>query len=177
MGKKESASNEMSVGTEAWNVADGYTKIKILRNLIVLDRWETIAEHGTEEMDEDLGFSENMLNKRKIEALHRFVSTLRQLIGNVKFAIKKGHRDKINGYEERLNLIRTYLPDVSEKTENAITHEEQLILHDELFNKIFLILQDIKDKLNFPINASGLIFRESDEIDLDKIMNEIVEGG
>jgi len=38
-------------------------------------------------------------------------------------------------------------------------------------------LQDVKDKLNTPLNNAGLIFRPTEEVDLDKIMAEIVEGG
>jgi hypothetical protein len=167
----------VSIGTEAWNVADGYTKIKILRNLILLDRWEIIAQFGTEEMGEDAIYDQNGINKRRVEALNRFVSTLRQLIGNVKFAIKKGFREELKDHEERLDTVKDYLQLICDNTENAVTHEEELQINEEIFKKIFLILQDIKDKLNFPINASGLIFRESSEIDLDKIMNEIVEGG
>lgn len=175
--KGNDGSGDHSVGTEAWNVADGYTKIKILRNLILLDRWETIAEHGTEEMDEDIIYDQNRITKRRVEAMQRFTSTLRQLIGNVKFAIKKGYKDQIKQHEERLDLVRDFLPDISETNENVITHEKELVINEDLFQKIFDILQDIKDQLNFPINASGLIFRESEEIDLDKIMNDIVEGG
>jgi len=42
---------EINAGSDAWNVADGYTKLKILRQLIMLDRWDTIAQFGTEEFD------------------------------------------------------------------------------------------------------------------------------
>jgi len=54
---------EINAGSDAWNVADGYTKLKILRQLIMLDRWDTIAQFGTEEIDEDVSYSDNQLKK------------------------------------------------------------------------------------------------------------------
>ena len=88
MGNK-SGDDGISLGTDAWNVADGFTKIKILRQMIMLDRWETIAEFGTEEVDEDRSYDNNQIKKRRVEGLERFVSTLKQLIGNTKFAMRK----------------------------------------------------------------------------------------
>ena len=35
---------DINLGTDNWNVADGYTKIKILKQLIFLDRFDTIAQ-------------------------------------------------------------------------------------------------------------------------------------
>jgi len=39
------------------------------------------------------------------------------------------------------------------------------------------ILSDVKEKLNTPLNNAGLIFRPSEEVDLDKIMGNIIESG
>lgn len=175
--KSGDGGNALSVGTEAWNVADGYTKIKILRNLILLDRWETLAEFGAEEMDEDLHLSENQLKKRRMEALNRFVSTLQQLIGNVKFAIKSAKRKEVAECEDKIALVRKYIGEIPTNSTNAITHEDDLKINESLFKKIFLMLQEVKNDINIPINSSGLIFRESSEIDLEKIMKEIEEGG
>ncbi len=58
---------EINAGSDAWNVADGYTKLKILRQLIMLDRWDTIAQFGTEEIDEDIIYTNNQLKKRRVE--------------------------------------------------------------------------------------------------------------
>jgi len=56
---------EINLGTDTWNVADGYTKLKILRQLIMLDRWETTAQFGTEEIDEDNIYNNNQNKKEE----------------------------------------------------------------------------------------------------------------
>jgi len=170
------SADEVSLGTEAWNVADGFTKIKILRQLILLDEYETIAQYGVSGMDEMI-LEKDLIAKKREEALNRFVSTLRQLLGNVKFAIKDGDKGKIEDYIKRLNNIDKVLGGVLFVYEDFITHSRELIINEEHFNKILKILRQIKDEINIPINNAGLIFRESGEIDLDKMMQDIVQGG
>lgn len=173
----ENIEGSVSLGTEAWNVADGYTKIKILRLLIKLDQYETIAKFGTEEMDDELVLNKNQLAQRRINGLDRVIFTLEQLIGNVKFALKVGSKDTIATFEERISNVRSVFNGVSNSSENMVDHEVEISINEKLFNLCFDILKSIKDDLNFPINQAGLIFRESDEVDLDKLMHDFVEGG
>ena len=168
---------DISLGSDAWNVADGYTKIKILRLLIQLDRYDTISQFGTEELDEGFNLDQNQIKKRRCEALERFVSTLKQLLGNVYFALKKEDRGEIVGYIERIKNVEKVLAKVYLSREDQLTKEEVFDIEEVLFGKIIKILQDIKDKINVPLNKAGLIFRPSEEIDLEKIMGEIIEGG
>jgi len=168
---------EISTGTDAWNVADGYTKLKILRQLIMLDRWDTIAQFGTEEIEEDKQYDDNHLNKRRVEALQRFHSTIKQLLGNVKFAMKKADHDQVVAMINRMKIIDEFMPKMYEMKEDLVNHEEIFEINEKMFKKILEILQEVKDQLNTPLNNAGLIFRTSEEIDLDKVMNDIVEGG
>ncbi len=64
MAKKEGG--DITLGSDAWNVADGYTKIKILRLLIQLDRYDTIAQFGTEEFDEDLQLDQKHFEQKEM---------------------------------------------------------------------------------------------------------------
>ncbi len=168
---------EINAGSDAWNVADGYTKLKILRQLIMLDRWDTIAQFGTEEIDEDVSYSDNQLKKRRVEGLERLHSTINQLLGNVLFAIKKEDQDIVKALVDRVKNIEEFIPKAFEQKEDVISHSVEFKINNDVFNQIIVILQDVKDKLNTPLNNAGLIFRPSEEIDLDKIMNEIIEGG
>ena len=168
---------EINAGSDAWNVADGYTKLKILRQLIMLDRWDTIAQFGTEEIDEDISYNNNQLKKRRIEGLERMYSTIKQLLGNVLFAIKKEDQEIVKALVDRIKNIEEFIPKACEEKEDLISHSIEFKIDDNVFNKIIAILQDVKDKLNTPLNNAGLIFRPSEEIDLDKIMHEIIEGG
>lgn len=168
---------DIAQGTDAWNVADGYTKIKILRLLIQLDRYDTIAQFGTEEVDEDYAFNPYQINKRRCEAIERFISTLIQLLGNTYFALRKEDFQGINSDLKRVEQLREFLPNLYTIKKDDVSKEEIFEVNEELFKKIILILQEIKDKINVPLNKAGLIFRPTEEIDLDKIMKEIVEGG
>lgn len=167
----------VSLGSEAWNVADGYTKLKILRQLISLDRLENIALYGTDDIDEEIYFDNNSLSQRRDTALRRYVSTLKQLLGNVKFALRQDDRPKIRQFLEDINTVEQFVDGVSYYESNQITHEVSLVINEEHMRNCINVLQLIKDEVNFPINNAGLIFKGSDEINLDKIMEEITQGG
>lgn len=173
----DSLGGDITLGSDAWNVADGFTKLKILRQLIMLDRWDTIAQFGTEEIDEDRVLNDYQIKKRRVEALQRFYSTIKQLLGNVLFAIRSDDLSKVKGMLDRIKTIEEFVAKVYTIKEDAVDYQDTFEINEELFKKILEILQDVKDKLNTPLNSAGLIFRPSEEVDLDKIMSEIVEGG
>jgi len=173
----KSSTGDVSLGTDAWNVADGYTQLKILRLLIQLDRYDTIAQFGTEEVGDAVGVMDNEINKRRVEGLQRLHSIMKQLLGNVLFAIRKVDKKEIETYFERIKRLDEFIPKAFEQKHDAVSHDDIFEINEELFKKILVILQDIKDKLNVPLNNAGLIFRASEEVDLDKIMNDIVQGG
>lgn len=162
--------------SDTWNVAKGFTTMKVLKQMISLDRYENIAQFGSDEMDDPTSQLPD-IERRKIEGLKRFLSTLKQLLGNVSFALKKGDRERMREYVERMNFIETVMDGISSIEENAITHEKTLVLNYSHFNMCLKTLSDIKNSMNLQLNNAGLIFRESDEIDLDKIMRDISEGG
>ena len=166
-----------SSGSEAWNVADGYTKLKILKQLIYLDRYENIALYGADDIDEEGFFDQNSINQRRVTSLMRYISTLKQLLGNVKFAIKKEDRGKITDFLNEISIVEDHTDGISKQETNAITHEINLVINEEHMRNCIKVLQLVKDGINVPINKAGLIFKESDDIDLDKIMAEIISGG
>lgn len=145
--------------------------------MIQLDRYELIAQYGAYDMDEEIIFSASEMAQRRVEGINRFLTTLKQLLGNVKFAIKKGDRDKVEEYIQRLENVEKVIEGVATESENCITHELELNINEPHFKKCFNILHEVKNGINEPINKAGLIFRSSEDIDLDKIMSDIVEGG
>jgi len=173
----KNSTGEISLGTEAWNVADGFTQLKILRLLIQLDRYDTIAQFGTEDIGDAINLVDNEIKRRRVEGLQRLHSVIKQLLGNVLFAIRSMDKKEVETYFNRIKTLELYIPKSFEQKHDMVSQDDIFDINEELFAKILSILQDIKDKLNIPLNNAGLIFRASEEVDLDKIMNDIVYGG
>jgi len=168
---------DVEYATEKWNVADAFMKIKVLRLLVLLDRYETMSQYGTEELGEEIFFSSNDIAKRRKDALYRLCSTLKQLLGNVSFAIKKRDDVFIKDVVKRIINVENFLSDILTSKQNMITKELELTINEDHFNTCFNILRNIKEQTTILLDKSGLIFRESDEVNLDAIMQEIIEGG
>lgn len=163
--------------SESWNVASAFMQLKVLKLLILLDKYETISQFGVDELGEEIYFTPNDIAKRRRDGLFRFSSTLRQLLGNVRFAMKKGDVDGVNEFMSRIQNVENYFSDVMTSKENMVTREIEISINEDHFNTCFGVLQNIKEEINFPLNKAGLIFKASDEVDLDAIMQDIVESG
>lgn len=166
----------VGLGSQAWNSADGYSKIKILRLLIQLDLDEEIAMFGRKD-DTEL-ITDEEIPKKRIEGFRRFIFHLRQLIGNCKFSIDKGIDTKIvSQFEDRIDQVDSFSDGIASYFDNNITKESELIINERHFMNCFFILQQIKNELNFPLNRASLIFQQGQTLDLDEIMRSIEEGG
>ena len=177
MEKQKRGQSNVEFDSEAWNIADGYTKLKILKQLVLLDSFEMIAQHGIENIDERYFLNENEIKKRRIDGLIRYRSVFRQVLGNVLFSIKSKDRDYLNYMIKRTENLEDYIGECFDSKEDLVNHEENFTIYEEKFKYIFKTIQDLKDQLNFALDRANLIFKSSQEIDLDKIMDEIVEGG
>jgi hypothetical protein len=172
---KSSGEDVVSVGTQAWNIADGFTKIKILRLIIQLDIDEEIALFGKKDEQE---VEYEQISYKRVEGFEKFIFHLKQLIGNCKFSIEKGVDEKIiDDFLHRIENVEKVADGIADHFTNNVTKETELKINEEHFRRCFYILQTIKDQLNFPINRAGLIFRQGEELDLDAVMRTIEEGG
>jgi len=173
---KSSGEDVVSVGTQAWNIADGFTKIKILRLIIQLDIDEEIAMFGRKDDQDQTPYEE--IPYKRVESFEKFIFHLKQLIGNCKFAIEKGLDEKIIfQFLGRIDNVEKVADGIADNLINDVTKESQLRINEEHFRRCFAILQSIKNELNFPINRAGLIFRQGEEMDLDEIMRTVEQGG
>lgn len=175
----ENKGDAISIGTEAWNVADGYVKLKILRQLVLCDKLEIIALYGSEDID-DMQMNPvppEMIPLRRVEALTRLKDNIFQLIKNVKFAIKKDDEAKFEALRGRILLIDEMLDAVCYVAEDQVSHQKQLVVNEEWFKKMLGEMQEIIELINFPINNAGLIFRQSDQMDFEELLRDISQGG
>jgi len=165
----------VGLGTNAWNNADGFSKIKILRLLIQLDIDEEIALFGKKDDQEQIPYEE--IPYRRVEGFEKFIFHLRQLIGNCKFSIEKGLDEKIiNQIENRIDQVDAVGDGIASQFFNDVTKENSLTINEDHFKRCFNILQNVKNELNFPLNRASLIFRQGDSLDLDQIMRGIEDG-
>lgn len=169
----------INISTEAWNVADGYVKLKILKQLVLCDKLEIIALYGTEDIDDTLNMQIpiDLIPQRRVESLTRLKDNIKQLIGNVKFAIKQEDNEKFEALRGRIHLVEDMLDAVSYISEDQVSHQQALIINEQWFRKMLAEMQEVKELINFPINDAGLIFRKSDEMNFEELLKDIAEGG
>jgi len=173
---KASGEDNVSSGSQAWNSADIYSKSKISWILLKLDEDERVAKFGRKDDDDDV--PNEFIPHRRVEYFEMFIFHLKQLIGNCQFAIEKGYDERlIKTFEKRIEQIEEVSDGIASSFVNELTKEEELRINEKHFMKCFKILQDIKNELNFPLNRASLIFKSSDELDLDDVMKGIENGG
>lgn len=166
----------VNVGTEAWNQADAYTKLKVLRPLVLCDKYERIAIYGVEEIEQDLELPPQQLILKRINGLFRLKDEMKILMGNVSFAISKKDRNKFESLRERLKIVEEMMDEVSYEV-SSVDGQIKTMINDYWFSVILTELQELKESINVPINHAGLIFRQDDSVDLDEWMLEVARGG
>lgn len=170
---------EIESKSDSWNVADGFTKLKILKPLVEMDKLVKIAIYGAENIDETFNLLQypEMKVMLRIEALNRFIDTLRETIENSRFACKKSEKDILDDLEKRVFLVREVLPAVAIEKVDMRTNAKSVVINEEHFSTCLEELREIKKTIPEPLNKSSLIFPSSEEIDLSKIKEQIELGG
>lgn len=160
---------------DAWNIADGFTKIKILRQLINLDRYENLAMFGKQEL-EDMPDPSDIPYKR-VEGMERLIFELKQVIGNCKFSIEKNDMKTLDSLIKRIENVEIVINGIATLKRDFVKNEDILEINEEHFKLCFQIIRCVKDELNVLMNRAGLIFKLNDVQDIDEILNDIAEGG
>lgn len=182
MGKKDYLEFSESAN---WNVAEGYSKTKILKPLVELDRYLIVAEFGAEEMVDEFNMSEDLKDSARLKALRRVVSTMLLLIENSKFALKKKDTGKFSEYKLQLKLIQSLMKeDIIFKYQiNHKSKSRKIKIIEEKFDLLLEKLRVIKEEFVIPMNDADLIFSSTEDEGLDpddlkkKIMEDIITAG
>ncbi len=167
MPKKDEADYVVSE-TGNWNVADQYTKNKIMRPLNRCDYYEDIAYFGYESIVDELGNYQVPPNDLvKIKATKRLIMELIRVIDNSKFALKKGKTRKTAlDYKENLKKLHSVLPNLIHISRNRVAGTSSVSIKNfTLFEEILNKISEIKSKINEPLNANHLIFVDKEEFD------------
>lgn len=150
-----------------WNVADQYTKSKIMRPLNLCDYYEDIAMFGHETIiDELINYSLPPNDVTRYKALLRLLHELIRLIDNCKFALKvKGTKDKILMYKKQLEDLQKMTPQLINNRVNQSGTRVIQITNIKQFDKLLSLTCKIKSKINEPLNKNHLIFTDREEFD------------
>lgn len=168
---------EVQKGIEAWNVAQGYTQLKILRPLVEMDKLVKIALYGCEHIEYSFEYPPEMKTMMRVEAIQRLVDVLREIVENSKFACEKKSESILLALEQRIFEVQDVLPAITHRTVDQRTGEHSEPINEEHFSNCLQELRRIKQEIPKPLNDNSLIFPASDEIDLDKVKEELIHGG
>lgn len=170
-------SDAIITAADAWNVAQGYTQLKILKPLVEMDKLVKIAIYGYEDIDQSIQFPEQIVTLKRIEAINRLIDVLREIIENTHFVMDKKSGIILEELEERVRKVENIIGAIHRKTTDQRTNEVTIVINDEHFAICLEELRDIKKEIEIPLNNKNLIFPSSDETDLEKIKNQLIFGG
>lgn len=164
-------------GTDAWNVAQGYTHLKILKPLVEMDKLVKIAIYGCEHIEESQQLLEEFKTIQRIESMNRLIDVLLETIENTDFVMSKDTKEILDELERRINNVKEVIDGIKSIKTDQRTHSKSVTINEEFFNECLLELRAIKKELPRPLNKKNLIFPSSDEIDLDALKSDLIFGG
>ncbi len=159
-----------------WNVADQYTKGKIMKPLNRCDYYEDIASFGYESIiDELINYDAIPNDIIRYNGLKRLVRELIRLIDNAKFALKKaGTKQTALSYKNKLEKIQRNLYKLVKVQTNQIKKTKTLRIRNLVVFELYLSqVSKIKSKINEPLNANHLIFVDKEEFDPRKFKKNL----
>lgn len=162
---------------KGWNVSRDFCEVKIMRWLEQLDVLEIQSERGVAHLEDEFMLTQEMKNRYKLVALERFLQTLRLIIGNSIFAMKKdSHKTVLKNFLKDLKTLKKVLPTVSQIKYSEKSRNKILSIKTEEFNYILNILINIKDELNEYLKEAKLIFPEEYKpFDIKNFRSELAE--
>ena len=164
--------------SDSWNVAGGFVSLKILKPLVEIDKLVAVAVYGAEQIDSSLYMSIEQKCIARIEAISRIVDTLKTIIENSFFAMKRaGTLGKIKEFAEDVQKVEDVLSAIKTESVDMRTSQKSISINEEHFNNCLIELRRIKKDITKPLDENGLIFPISEETDLDTIKEKIIEGG
>lgn len=170
-------SDEIDMQSDVWNIAKGYTNLKILSHLVQIDTLITVATFGVENVVDSLLISPQIKTHNRIEALKRILVELYQIYENSWFVMNKINKNLLDKLKKRIDKVNDVIDGIFTKTIDQRIKLTKIKINEKHFNVCLEELKNIKREMNVPLNNSSLIFPTSDEIDFDKMKEELVKGG
>lgn len=176
MGQKHSFDDLGFVESGNWNVAELYSRIKIMSPLKEFDEYKKMAISGCIEIGEEFLISDQVKTDSRLKALRRMFEAMETLVDNSLFAIKKKpDKDKMLHYKKILEKVEGWLPYTQKviTQENARGRSQMTQINEVVFDIIFKALKRLHREILEPLNNSDLIFYSVEEFDPDKFKDAI----
>lgn len=173
----------MTSETGNWNVADSFSKIKIMGPMIKCEAYEDIAINGYEDFADELMNVSVSTDELQIRALRRLINELIRLAKNTKFAMKRDKTAKdLDVIKNRLELIRDKIfPATFKKCVDQSSGIDFLRINKDIFYLALDKVSEIKSDINLPLNRNHLIFTDREEFDpkafKERIKQRIINQG
>lgn len=160
-----------------WNVADKFSKVKIMLPLAKCEFYEDLAQFGYESfIDEIVNWYDVPMDVVRLKGLTRLIKELLRICQNTKFAMKKpGSKKELIKLEKELENIQKILPALYKVHVNTVKKTRDLRLIPEKFDKVLSKVIEIKSKINEPLNKNDLIFVNKEEFDPKAFKKSIME--
>jgi hypothetical protein len=164
-------------GTEAWNIAQYFTGHSIALPLKELNELEDVARFGSVRLDDEIMMPDDQFDKRRAEAVKRYWQKLKQIVADTQFKVKVNDRKDAQEIYNWLKSIPKYFDGLLYVRSDSVHHEDNIEVNEEFLTMLMDKLVEQKEAYLHILDHAGLIFRESDEIDLDKMTSEFVNRG
>jgi len=169
--------SDVHTGTEAWNIAQYFTGFSIALPLKDLNDLEDIARFGTTIMDEDLVMTDDVIDRRRAEAVKRYWQKLKQIVNDTLFKVKSKDKEKAMIIKEWLDELPKYFDALISVKKNSVNDEDAIQINEKFLTDLLNKLVERKQEYLVILDHTGLIFRENTEVDLDALMKEYSDGG
>jgi len=169
--------NYIEQESEVWNNAKGFSTYHVLFPLIECRKLTKVCLFGVEEIGQEGGLPLSIINQNKVNAMNRLHQELTQICDDVSFVMDLKTGSMIQKLQVRLQNIEKVIGAISRNTTDDRNGQTEIILNWNHFNNVFAELRSVLADIKKPLNMKNLIFPASDEIDMDKIKQEIIDGG
>lgn len=175
--KQEVDGDGIPTTTESWNIAQYYTGFAIALPLRELNELEMIARFGTVNIDENIMVTDDIIDKRRADAVKRYWVKIKQIVSDTIFKVRKGDIEKAKKTYEEILKFPKYFDGLLKIKSDALDHEDKIEVNEKFLITFIDKLVEIKKDYLVLLNRSGLIFKESDEFDVNQFLEEFAHGG
>ena len=163
--------------TGNWNVADKFTKVKIMIPMAKCEFYEDLAQFGYDSfIDELIDWYNIPMDVIRIKGLNHLIKELLKICKNVKFAMKaSGTKAELQKYEDELERIKNIVPALYKIRVDQIRKIKSISIFPEKFDKVLDKIIEIKSKINEPLNKNDLIFISKEEFDAHEYKKNMLE--